>query len=504
LDRLDELRRVRLEKLTRLRELGENPYPYSFDRSHTASEILEGFAGLEEQGSVRVAGRIMSLREMGKAAFAHLQDATGRIQIYFKQDIVGPDRYEVFKLLDLGDLIGVEGVVFRTRTGEISVRAQKLTVLCKALLPLPIVKEKDGERFDDITDKELRYRQRHADLVLNPAARRSLEARTRVVRHLRGFLDQRGFLEVETPILQSIPGGANARPFVTHHNALSMDLYLRIALELHLKRLLVGGIERVYELARVFRNEGMDREHNPEFTLLEFYWAYADYNEAMSLVEEMFRSCALEAAGALRLEWEGLEIDLEAPFRRATMRDLILEHAGIDILRDDDARLADSLAQRGEPLPRLPGRGPLIEYLFDAAAVPHLVQPTFVLDHPRSISPLAKVHRSGNGDLVERFELYIAGHEYANAFSELNDPIDQRARLEEQAARRSMGDEEAQFIDEDFLTAIDHGMPPAAGVGIGVDRLVMLLTGETNIRDVLFFPHVRPADGGPRESKEEA
>jgi lysyl-tRNA synthetase, class II len=503
LDRLDELRRVRMEKLAQLRELGENPYPYSFDRSQTAREVIDGFAELEEKGTVRVAGRIMSLREMGKAAFAHLQDATGRIQIYLKQDIVGADRYAILKLLDLGDLVGVEGVVFRTRTGEISVRAERFSVLCKSILPLPIIKEKDGERFDDITDKELRYRQRHTDLILNPAARRSLETRTRVVRHLRSFLDERDFLEVETPILQSIPGGANARPFITHHNALSMDLFLRIALELHLKRLLVGGIERVYELSRVFRNEGMDREHNPEFTLLEFYWAYADYNDAMTLVEEMFRSCALEAAGALRVRWGDHEIDLESPFRRVTMRDLVLEHAGLDILRDEDDRLSSWLSDRGRPLPKHPGRGPLIEYVFDAAAVPNLIQPTFVMDHPRSISPLAKQHRSGDPALVERFELFIGGNEYANAFSELNDPVDQRARLEEQAARRSMGDEEAQFVDEEFLTAIEHGMPPAAGVGIGVDRLVMLLTGEANIRDVLFFPHLKPLDGAAREAKEE-
>lgn len=504
MDRLEELRRVRMEKLAQLRELGENPYPYSYDRTHTAREVVDTFTELEEKGTVRVAGRIMSLREMGKAAFAHLQDATGRIQIYVKQDVVGADRYTILKLLDLGDIVGVEGVVFRTRTGEISVRAERFSILCKSILPLPIIKEKDGERFDDVTDKELRYRQRHTDLILNPAARRSLEARTRVVRHLRAFLDQRDFLEVETPILQSIPGGANARPFITHHNALSMDLYLRIALELHLKRLLVGGIERVYELSRVFRNEGMDREHNPEFTLLEFYWAYADYHDAMTLVEEMFRSCALEAAGALRVPWGEQEIDLESPFRRETMRDLVLDHAGLDILGDPDERLAAWLSDRGKPLPKHPGRGPLIEYVFDAAAVPNLIQPTFVMDHPRSISPLAKEHRSGDAALVERFELFIGGNEYANAFSELNDPVDQRARLEEQAARRSLGDEEAQFVDEEFLTAIEHGMPPAAGVGIGVDRLVMLLTGEANIRDVLFFPHLKPLDGVARESKEEA
>ncbi len=496
LDRLDQLRRIRSEKLARMREIGIDPYPPRFERTHLASEIIERFDSLEEGPPVRVAGRVMSLREMGKASFAHLQDGSGRIQIYLRSDSIGADGFEIVRLLDLGDIVGVSGVVFRTRTGEISVRAGSIAVLCKAALPLPIVKEKDGQRFDDVTDKEHRYRQRHADLILNPAARKSLELRSRMIRSLRGFLDARSFLEVETPVLQILPGGANARPFVTHHNALGIDLYLRIALELHLKRLLVGGIEKVYELAKVFRNEGMDREHNPEFTLLEFYWAYADYFDAMDLVEEMVRTAALEAAGALRFPSPAGEgaIDLEAPFQRMSMRELIAEHAGIDMISDPDERLLAYLQERSLPLPKIPGRGPLIEYVFDAAAVPHLNQPTFVTDHPKSTSPLAKGHRSGMPELTERFELYIGGHEYANAFSELNDPADQRARLEEQARRGEMGDEEAQRLDEEFLTAIEHGMPPAAGVGIGVDRLVMLLAGEASIRDVIFFPHLKPIE----------
>lgn len=504
MDRLDELRRIRSEKLARMREIGIDPYPPGFDRTHHASEIIEAFETLEEGPSIRVAGRLMSLREMGKAAFAHLQDGSGRVQIYLRSDALGQGGFELLKLLDLGDIVGVTGVAFRTRTGEISVRAESISVLCKSAIPLPIVKEKDGQRFDDVTDKEQRYRQRHADLILNPSARRSLELRSGVIRALRGFLDARSFLEVETPVLQTLPGGANARPFVTHHNALGIDLYLRIALELHLKRLLVGGIERVYELAKVFRNEGMDREHNPEFTLLEFYWAYADYIDAMDLVEEMVRAVALEAAGTLRLPSPsgGEEIDLERPFRRIPMRDLIREHAGLDMIGDPDSAFLGYLKERSLPLPKHPGRGLLIEYVFDDAAVPRLIEPTFVTDHPRSISPLAKGHRSGERELVERFELFIGGREYANAFSELNDPGDQRARLEEQARRGEMGDEEAQRLDEEFLTAIEHGMPPAAGVGIGVDRLVMLLAGEASIRDVIFFPHLKPLERGGRGEDE--
>jgi lysyl-tRNA synthetase, class II len=495
LDRLDELRRVRLEKLARLRELGEDPYPHSFRQTHRALEILDRFAEMEEKERVSVAGRIVSLREMGKASFAHVQDASGRIQIYLRRDDLQPGRYELLKLCDLGDFIGVEGVPFRTRTGEISIKADSFRILAKGLIPLPIVKEKDGQVFDEVTDKEFRYRHRHVDLIVSPAARRSLEMRSRIIAALRRFLDDRGFLEVETPVLQTIYGGAMARPFTTHHNALSLDLFMRIALELHLKRLLVGGIERVYELGRVFRNEGIDRSHNPEFTMLEFYWAYADYSDAMDLVEEMFREVARSTVGPLTLEFDGKTIDLARPFARATMRDLVRAHAGLDILADPDEKLGGWLAAKGEPMPALPGRGPLIEYVFDAAVVPKLVDPTFVIDYPRAISPLTKAHRESPEQLVERFELFIAGREFVNAFTELNDPVDQRARLEEQARRRAMGDEEAQQVDEEFLMAMEHGMPPAAGVGIGVDRFVMLLTGEANIRDVLFFPLLKPEEG---------
>jgi lysyl-tRNA synthetase class 2 len=501
---LQELREVRLEKLRKLRELGENPYPQTFHRTHTAAEILERFEELEERTATTIAGRLMSLRDMGKASFAHVQDGSGRIQVYFKKDVLGEGRYELLRFLDLGDFIGIQGVPFRTRTGEITVRAESLTVLCKSLLPLPTVKEKDGQVFDDVTDKELRYRQRHVDLLLNAGSRRSLERRTQVVRAVRSFLDDRGFLEVETPVLQTLYGGAMARPFMTHHNALSLDLYLRIAIELYLKRLLVGGIERVYEIGRIFRNEGMDKDHSPEFTMLEFYWAYADYFDAMRMVEDLFRHVAAAAAGSLQLPWAGTVIDLAAPFRRATMQDLVREHAGVDIRADSEETMQRWLREHGERAPEHPGRGPLIESIFDAAVVPHLVQPIFVTDYPRAISPLTKAHRERSEDLVERFELFIAGSEFANAFTELNDPLDQRARLEEQSARRAMGDEEAQQLDEEFLVALEHGMPPAAGVGMGIDRLAMLMTGETNIRDVLFFPHMRPEETGVKDGAEEA
>ena len=504
MDRIEELRRVRLEKLAALRQLGIDPYPPTFRRSHLTREVLDRFPDLEEKERVTIAGRLMSLREMGKASFAHVQDGSARIQVYFKKDQMPEGAYEILKLLDLGDLIGVEGVPFRTRTGEITVRAERLTVLVKAIRPLPVVKEKDGQRFDDLADNiDLRYRQRHADLILNPAARRSLEMRVAILRELRVFLNARGFLEVETPILQTIYGGAYARPFLTKHNALSLDLFLRIALELPLKRLLVGGFERVYELGRVFRNEGMDREHSPEFTMLEFYWAYADYRDAMEMVEEMIRATALATVATTKLSWHGVEVDLAAPFQRRTMRDLVLEHAGLDIVGDPDKSFAAWLAERNEKVPAVPGRGALLEAVFDVAVVPNLREPTFVMDYPRSISPLAKAHREAPEDLVERFELFIGGSEFANAFSELNDPLDQRARLEDQASRRAMGDEEAQQLDEDFMLAIEHGMPPAAGVGIGVDRLVMLLTGETNIRDVLFFPLMKPEAAGAREDGDE-
>lgn len=492
MERHEELRRVRVEKLERLRAAGEDPYPPDFRRTHSAREILDRFEELDEKVTVSIAGRVMSVREMGKATFAHLQDGSGRVQVYFKKDLLPEGRFDLLKLADLGDFLGVTGVPFRTRTGEISVRAGQFRFLCKAIRPLPIAKEKDGQVFDEVTDKDIRYRQRHVDLILNPATRRTLELRGHIIRAVRSFLDARGFLEVETPVLQNQYGGAMARPFLTHHNALDIDLYLRIALELHLKRILTGGIERVYEIGRVFRNEGMDRTHSPEYTLLEFYWAYADYNDAMDLVESMIRDVARTAIGTAAVRWNDTDIDLAAPFARRPMRDLMLEATGLDICNDSDETMLGWLRERGEKLPPVPGHGPTIEYLFDASVVPSLKQPTFVMDYPRAISPLTKAHRSGASDLVERFELFIGGYEFANAFSELNDPLDQRARLEEQASRRAMGDEEAQPLDDEFMVALEHGMPPAAGVGIGMDRLVMLLTGETSIRDVLFFPAMKP------------
>jgi lysyl-tRNA synthetase class 2 len=496
-----ELIEVRLAKLARMRELGIDPYPYAFARTHTIDRLLDGFAERVGQEPVSVCGRIVALRPMGRATFAHLQDPGGRIQLYFKRDELGEPLYEVVGLLDLGDLIGVRGEPMVTRTGEPTVHVRDLQVLSKAIRPLPVVKEKDGQTFDAWEDLGSRYRFRHLDLLLNPETRTIIQRRALAVRALRSFLDERGFLEVETPVLQSIYGGAMARPFTTHHNALNQRLFLRIAEELPLKKLLVGGLERVYELGRVFRNEGMDKNHNPEFTLLEFYWAWADYREAMDLVEEMLRQAAQAAAGSLRLPWRGLEIDLGPPFARRTMGDLLRERTGLDIATASDVDLLDQVQGVGIEVPAWAGRGHLIEALFDCEVQPHLIQPTFVIDYPREISPLAKAHRADRERLVERFELFIGGQEFANAFSELNDPVDQRRRFEDQAKRRELGDEEAQVLDEDFLEAVEQGMPPAAGVGIGVDRLAMLLTGSPNLRDVLLFPHMRPEEGRGRDEE---
>jgi lysyl-tRNA synthetase, class II len=498
-----ELIEARLAKLARLRELAVNPYPYVFERTHTVDRLLEGFderTAAEE--TVAVCGRLMALRPMGKATFAQLQDPGGRIQLYFKKDELGEGAYEILSLLDLGDLVGVRGVPMRTRTGEATVHVSGLTVLCKSLRPLPVVKEKDGQVFDAWEDTGERYRRRYLDLILHPETRRVFEVRARTVRALRSFLDDQGFLEVETPILQSIYGGASARPFLTHHHALGQKLFLRIAEELPLKRCLVGGLERVYELGRVFRNEGMDRNHNPEYTLLEFYGAWADYRQAMDLVEEMVRSAAQAAVGTLVVEWRGERIDLAVPFPRRPMAELVAERTGLDPLHDDESRLRAFLQERQVAIPAWAGRGHLIEALFDSAVQEHLVQPTFVIDHPREVSPLAKAHRDQPDLLAERFELFIGGSEFGNAFSELNDPVDQRRRFEDQARHRDLGDEEAPAPDEDFLQAIETGMPPAAGVGIGVDRLAMLLSGAPGIRDVLLFPHLRAEDGAPADSAE--
>ncbi len=499
-----ELIEIRRQKLQRLRDLGVNPYPYSFARTHTSDALLQDFDTKIGAAPVALAGRLMAIRPMGKAFFAHLQDPGGRIQLYFKKDELGERVFEILDLLDLGDIVGVRGVPMRTRTGEATVQVSELEVLCKSIRPLPSVKEKDGETFDAWSDTEARYRRRYLDLIVNPASRRVFQVRAGVISSLRRYLDQRGFLEVETPVLQAIYGGAMARPFVTHHNALDMRLYLRIAEELPLKKLLVGGIERVYEIGRVFRNEGMDRNHNPEFTMLEFYWAYADYHDAMDLVEDMVRTSVTAATGGGVVAYNGKEIDLSRPFVRRSMVDLIRDHTGVDALSSPEADLRAVLVRGGAEVPPYAGRGHMIEALFDLKVQGQLVQPTFVTDHPVAISPLAKVHRERPAELAERFELFIDGREFGNSFSELNDPVDQRQRFVDQARLRELGDEEAQVLDEDFLQAIETGMPPAAGVGIGIDRLVMLAAGAASIRDVLLFPHMRPEGGEQGEQPEES
>jgi len=494
-----DLRAARLEKLERLREIGIDPFPHSFRRTHACQEVHDQFDQLAGQSGVRVAGRLRAMRPMGKASFVHIEDVTGRLQLYIRKDRVGEDAYQILKLIDLGDLIGAEGEPFRTRTGEISLQCTAVQILAKAVRPLPVVKEKDGMLFDAFRDREARYRQRYLDLILNADSRALFRCRADTIRFLRRYLDDRGFLEVETPILQTIYGGGLANPFKTHHRGLDMDLYLRIAEELPLKKLIVGGLERVYELGRVFRNEGLDRQHNPEFTLLEFYWAYADYHDGMDLVEDLFRRAAIQIAGTPLVPFEGQAIDFSVPFRRAPMLQLIQDETGTDPRTLDEAELHGLCERLGGGLPPGAPRGKLIEKAFDLSVQPKLIQPTFVMDHPLEVSPLAKRHRN-HEDLVERFELFIAGMECANAFSELNDPTDQRRRFEGQASLRAAGDEEAHPLDEEYITALEHGMPPTAGVGIGVDRLVMLMSGSPAIRDVLLFPHMRPLDEGTGES----
>ena len=498
---------VRAEKLDAIRKLGIDPYPHCFHRTHRAQEILDGFAQLEEQQAVAVAGRLRSLRPMGKAAFGHIEDLSGSIQVYFRQDILGAEAYELVRLLDLGDLIGVRGRAFRTRMGEISLRVEELTLLAKALRPMPVVKEKEGRVFDAFSDREMRYRRRDLDLMVNRATREVFRKRAAALQALRRYLDEHGFLEVETPVLQATYGGAAARPFHTHHHVLDADLYLRIAEELPLKKLLVGGLERVYEIGRVFRNEGVDRHHNPEFTLLEFYWAYADYTDAMDLVEDLFRWTARAVTGGLRVGGGGggedgeagepaASVDLAPPFARRSMLELIREETGAEVLAMSTEELAALCERFGSGLPPASAPGKWIERIFDLAVAPTLIAPTFVTDHPKAVSPLAKAHRRHPEMLVERFELFILGQEFANAFTELNDPAEQRRRFEEQRAFREAGDLEAHPLDEDYLQALEQGMPPAAGVGVGVDRLVMLLTGAPAIKDVLLFPHMRSLEAG--------
>jgi len=489
---LNEIRQIRMEKLAELREKGYEPYPYAYAVSHDSND-LQGLSDADFPAKVNIAGRIVSLRRMGKASFAHLQDAHGRQQIYVKQDNLGDEHYrELFGRLDLGDIVGVEGRVFRTRTGEITVDAHELTLLSKSLRPLPNLKEKDGEVFNPFVDKESRYRRRNLDLIANPEVKERFVRRAGVIHYLRGALNDRGFVEVETPALQPQYGGASARPFTTHHNTLDQTLYLRIADELYLKRLIMGGFDKVYELAKDFRNEGMDRNHNPEFTMLEFYQAYADYRDMLALTEEMIRGAA-EATGQLQITYRGHEIDFAQPFGQEIYWGLLEKHAGQDLSGLDSVEGLYAFAgEQGHSLAEGLNYGQALDKLFGLLVEPHLLQPTFVMDHPKSLSPLAKTHRSGNDALVERFELFVAGMEIANAFSELNDPLDQRERLEAQAALGAAGDDEAQPVDEEFLEAMESGMPPTGGVGIGVDRLVMLLTGQESIKDVILFPALRP------------
>ena len=486
---LKEIINFRMQKLERLREAGVDPFPHNFKPTNYSNEIKDQFKVLENK-EVIVVGRIMAMRKMGKASFFHIEDSDGRIQVYIKKDEVGDSLYNIFKLLDIGDFIGVNGFVFKTKTKEISVHAKSITVLAKSIRPLPIVKEKDGETFDSFEDKEQRYRNRHLDLIVNPEVKEVFKKRTIITSALRSYLDNEGFLEVETPVLQPLYGGANARPFKTHHNTLDQTLYLRIADELYLKRLIIGGIDRVYELSKDFRNEGMDRNHNPEFTMLEWYEAYSDYNDQMNRVEDIIRFAA-NSIDKMKFDWGDVSIDLSKKFDRKPYLDLLKDATGEDLLEADIKKLRSVCKENSIEISNKENYGQLLDELMRRLVEPNLTQPVFIIDHPREISPLAKSHRSGEVKLVERFELFIGGAEFANSFSELNDPLDQRDRLENQAKLREKGDDEAQPIDDSFIEAMECGMPPTGGVGLGVDRLVMLLTNNRSIRDVLLFPAMR-------------
>ena len=490
----NELMRIRRAKLDTLREMEVNPYPYAFERTNLSDEITGNFEEFEEK-KVSIAGRIMSIRIMGKASFFHIQDQNGRIQIYIRKDDVGEKTFELFKILDIGDIVGVSGKVFKTRTGEVTVIAEEFTLLSKSIRPLPIVKEKESEGekivYDQFADKELRYRQRYIDLEVNTDVKKVFITRSKIISAIRSFLDENGFLEVETPILQPIYGGAAARPFTTHHNALDIPLYLRIANELYLKRLIVGGFDRVYEFAKDFRNEGMDRFHNPEFTMLELYVAYKDYIWMMDFVEKIFGYVSEKVLGSTKVKFGEHEIDLAGPWRRLSMFDSIKEYTKTDISQMTEDELRKTAKKLNVEVTPDMGVGKIIDEIFGELVEPNLIQPTFIIDYPVEMSPLAKKHRS-NPRLVERFEPIIAGKEVANAFSELNDPIDQHDRFVDQMRLKDRGDQEAQVMDEDYVRALEIGMPPTAGLGIGIDRMVMLFTGQISIRDVIFFPQMRP------------
>ena len=495
---LSEQEIIRRNSMEQLRQMGIEPYPAAeYVTNAFSKEIKETFKDDAEPRPVSIAGRIMSRRIMGKASFMELQDSEGRIQVYISRDDICPDEnkdtYNVVfkKLLDIGDFVGIKGFVFRTQMGEISVHAQELTVLSKSLRPLPVVKYKDGVAYDGFNDPELRYRQRYVDLVVNEGVKDIFMKRAAIIKTMRTALDEAGYTEVETPILQSIAGGASARPFTTHHNSLDIDLYLRIATELYLKRLIVGGFEGVYEIGKNFRNEGMDRTHNPEFTCMELYVQYKDYNWMMNFTEQMLEKIALDVNGTTQVKIGDNLIDFKAPYKRVTMIDAIKEFTGIDITGMDEAQLRDVCRQLNIEIDDSMGKGKLIDEIFGEKCEGNYIQPTFITDYPIEMSPLTKRHRN-NPELTERFELMVNGKELCNAYSELNDPIDQRYRFEEQLRLSEKGDDEAMFIDNDFIRALEYGMPPTSGMGIGMDRLVMLMTGQSTIQEVLFFPQMRP------------
>jgi lysyl-tRNA synthetase class 2 len=509
---LSEQEIIRRENLQKMRELGIDPFPpEAFEVTAYAKEIHNEF---DDEGDkpnfqdVSLAGRLMGSRVMGKASFAELQDSTGRIQVYVARDEICPDENKdlynkVFKkLLDIGDYIGLKGHVFRTRMGEITVHVKELTILGKALRPLPVVKrDEEGNVYDAFTDPEQRYRQRYLDLTVNPHVRDIFLKRSRLVTAMRRFFDDRGWLEVETPVLQPIHGGAAARPFKTHHNTLDMPLYMRIANELYLKRLIVGGFEGVYEIGKMFRNEGMDRTHNPEFTSMEIYVAYKDYNWMMEMVEKLLEYIAIEVTGHTKVEYDGKQIDYAGPYKRLSMFDSIKEYTGIDISEMDEQALRDTCKKLHVHVEDNMGKGKLIDEIFGEKVEANLIQPTYITDYPIEMTPLAKKHRTTDG-LVERFELFVNGKEIANAYTELNDPIDQRERFEDQLKLAARGDEEAMALDEDFLRSLEYGMPPTSGLGIGIDRLTMLMTNQHSIQEVLFFPQMRPQRKAEAEEQE--
>ena len=488
--------RLRLEKLQKIRDLGVDPYPIRSRRSHYIAQLLDDKDGwIASDQEVFVTGRLVAMRRQGRIGFGNVEDKTARIQIFVQQNSVGEENYELFKLLDTGDFVQVCGELFYTQAGEYSLKVSQIILLSKNIRPLPAVKEKTIEgktiRYDEFADIELRYRKRYLDLLLNPQQRQVFETRSRIITTIREFLKGREFVEVETPVLQPLYGGANARPFITHHNTLDTDLYLRIALELYLKRLIVGGFERVYELGKNFRNEGMDRTHNPEFSMLELYQAYSDLDGMMELTESLIKHLAANVIGKSVLLYQGNSIRIDQPWRRATMIDLVREYTGVDASGFDVEMLSDFCRRKEIEVPAESGAGKMIALIFERFVENHLIQPTFVTDFPKEISPLAKA-KPGEPMLADRFELIIAGGEFANAFSELNDPFDQRARFEDQARKRAQGDDEALVVDDDFLEALEYGMPPMGGLGIGIDRLVMLLTENDSIKEVILFPQMKP------------